>query len=484
MNKLRWQLGAGIGAVAVLAAARSLYSYASHGLWLGALTILALAAIVVLAMQSLWRARLRLEQERIALAATPPGGALLESRRAQLEALKTAGHTPNLALLAEATASEERGHAYLGRYFVTVTVLIGLVGTFAGLIETLRAMAPLLSDQTLSAAELVRGPLAGLDVTFGASIVAILVTLALSLVHGDVVLAEEAVLARLEERTEHWLVPGLWPRAERIEERQLQETVALRESLATLSATLPASLERTLTRVVESVSRSLETATDSQRRAMQASGEALAGEHRALTTALAALPRVVSEQLGQLAARVSASVQTSSAEASVTLRACTEGLIAEQRSALLTLLGEAKLELQDASAALKTITTGSAKTNTEAHRAITAAVQSHVAALEQAQAVLVSTMAGALESSGAKIDDAAAALRDGAGELGDTMRALTPALGRLSPELAALAREVALLASRESARDEADLVLDELGRVGQGVEQLKALLAMAGEGRA
>src|SRR5581483_219276 len=110
---------------------------------------------------------------------------------------------------------------------VAVTVLVGLVGTFAGLMETLRGVAPLLKDEQLSTLRLVAAPLAGLDVTFGASIIGILVTLALALVQGDLVLAEEEALARLEERTRHALVPSLWPAGDSAEERTARSLEAL-----------------------------------------------------------------------------------------------------------------------------------------------------------------------------------------------------------------------------------------------------------------
>ena len=111
-------------------------------------------------------------------------------------------------------------------------MLVGLVGTFAGLMETLRTVAPLLRDDKAAGIELLAAPLAGLDVTFGASIVGILVTLALTLIQGDLVLAEELTLARLEERTTHCLVPALWPAKESAAERTVRELSSLRAELA------------------------------------------------------------------------------------------------------------------------------------------------------------------------------------------------------------------------------------------------------------
>jgi hypothetical protein len=233
MTRLRWGLGGALVVAALLSAARALLSYLGHGLWLGSASVLLLALIAVVGYLSLGQARRRLEKELSGLAAEPPRGELISQRRAQLEALRARGVQPDRDALAAASEAEERARAYLGRYFVAVTVLVGLVGTFAGLMETLRTIGPLVSDG--STLQLLQAPLAGLDVTFGASVVGILVTLALALVQGDLVLAEELALTRLEERTTHVLVPELWPAAHGADERAVGELKELRSDLGRLS---------------------------------------------------------------------------------------------------------------------------------------------------------------------------------------------------------------------------------------------------------
>src|SRR5262249_59223653 len=103
----------------------------------------------------------------------------------------------------------------------------GRAGPFAGLCGTVRTGVPLPPDPQASALDVVAGPLAGLELTFGASLVGILVTLALALVQGDLVLAEEQALARLEERTRHEWVPARWPPADSAAQRGLRELAAL-----------------------------------------------------------------------------------------------------------------------------------------------------------------------------------------------------------------------------------------------------------------
>jgi hypothetical protein len=224
VSRLRWGLGGLVGLVALVAAAQSLKVYLQHGLWLGAAAVAVLVVILIGGLYSLGRARLFLSGELLALDGVgQAGGQLYTARRTRLQELRERGVTPDLEVLGASDAVTLAGRAYLGRYVVATAVLVGLIGTFAGLMETLRRVAPLLDDAQgrLPALKLLAAPLAGLDVTFGASIVGILVTLGLSLVQGDLGIAEELVLARLEERVRHQLLPSLWPAAESATERGL-----------------------------------------------------------------------------------------------------------------------------------------------------------------------------------------------------------------------------------------------------------------------
>jgi hypothetical protein len=231
MRALRWWTGGALALLALVACAQALGTYVEHQLWLGAGTVAVLALMDVAGFVSLWNARRRLQRIQQGLEANPPQGPLYEQRHARLTAVRLAGGIPHVDALGMATAADEKQQAYLGRYVVTVTVLVGLVGTFAGLMETLRNVTPLLRNGGGDTFELLAAPLSGLDVTFGASLVAILVTLALTMVQGDLVLAEEAALARLDEITQHVIIPQLWPASGRPEERTLLEMTAVRQDL-------------------------------------------------------------------------------------------------------------------------------------------------------------------------------------------------------------------------------------------------------------
>jgi hypothetical protein len=238
LSRLRWGLAGGVALLALVATAGAMTTYVAHQLTVGMLAVGALALTLVAGLYSLVRARLRIAGELAAMRANPPRGELLTARRQRLAAIKAAGARPDVDALAGSTAAEEAGRAYIGRYLVATTVLIGLVGTFAGLMETLGRVAPLIVDKSAEAGlALLTGPLSGLHVTFGASLVAILATLSLALAQGDLALHEGQALALLEDLTTHELIPRLWAPADDPAERTVRAVAELKTILAGSVAT-------------------------------------------------------------------------------------------------------------------------------------------------------------------------------------------------------------------------------------------------------
>ncbi len=211
MTRLRWILAGAIALVAAVASVQALFAYVAHQITVGVLAVLALLGTLVAGLYSLAQARRRIGRELAGLRARPPEGELYRQRVERLSAIAASGARPDPDALADSSTAEEAGRAYIGRYLVATTVLIGLVGTFAGLMETLGKVSPLLSDSGSGGLALLAAPLAGLHVTFGASLVAILATLSLALAQGDLALHEELALARLQDITAHELIPQLWP---------------------------------------------------------------------------------------------------------------------------------------------------------------------------------------------------------------------------------------------------------------------------------
>ena len=302
MTRTRWLTGALIGAGAMIVASEALATYIAERLVVGIVAVVVLMGVLAIGLASLARARRYIAGELTALQAEPPTGALYEARRAQLGVLRRRGVEPDLDVLADATAAEEAERGYTGRYLVATTVLIGLVGTFGGLMETLGRLAPLLKGElpagsggATGAFALIAGPLAGLHVTFGTSVVAILVTLALALVQGDVTLHHERLLALLHERTRHVLVPELWPADDSAGARTVRALVELKSFVAEfLTASSTTSAERIagvvrveVQRLVAQIGTETQAATAAQTVALERTGTALTDGLRRTTEAAA-----------------------------------------------------------------------------------------------------------------------------------------------------------------------------------------------------
>ena len=272
-----------MASAALVVAGESLAAYIAGGSVVGVAAVVVLAGLLIVGFVSLARARRDVGRELAALAATPPGGALWAARRAQALELRGRDVVLDLDVLAEATAAEEVERGFAGKYLVATTILVGLVGTFGGLMETLAHLSPLLkgegaADGPAGVLALLGGPLAGLHVTFGTSVVAILITLALALVQGDVALQQERLLARLQERTRHVLVPELWPAREGAAERAAR---ALEELKALVAGTAMKTAEATAARVADvarvELARLAETVGAAMTGAASATSEAMAG---------------------------------------------------------------------------------------------------------------------------------------------------------------------------------------------------------------
>ena len=309
MKHPRWIVGGLIALAALIVAVQSLSAYVTGRLAVGVVAVFVLIGVLGVGLASLVRARRFIEQELAALGAASPGGTLyLERRRKALE-LRGRNVTPDLDVLADATAAEEAERGYTGKYLVATTVLIGLVGTFGGLMETLARVAPALRGGDLAnagpagALGLIAGPLAGLHVTFGTSVVAILVTLALALIQGDVTLHHERLLALLQERTRHVLLPELWPAAESAAERTVRAVLDLRTLVGeTLTRNAEENAAKVAAVVRVEVQRLVEQVGGAMRTAGQAQATALERTSTTMTDSLRQVATVAAEELRGAAA--------------------------------------------------------------------------------------------------------------------------------------------------------------------------------------
>ena len=526
MKHPRWIVGGLIALAALIVAVQSLSAYVTGRLAVGVVAVFVLMGVLGVGLASLVRARRFIEQELAALGAASPGGTLyLERRRKALE-LRGRNVTPDLDVLADATAAEEAERGYTGKYLVATTVLIGLVGTFGGLMETLARVAPALRGGDLAnagpagALGLIAGPLAGLHVTFGTSVIAILVTLALALIQGDVTLHHERLLALLQERTRHVLLPELWPAAESAAERTVRAVLDLRtlvgetltrnaeENAAKVAAVVRVEVQRLVEQVggamrtagqaqATALERTSTTMTDSLRQVATVAAEELRGAAASSQETTKATTAAAREAI-EVAAASSRAAMTSAAEtiaatvresdararedAARVVRAVEEAMAGAVTglAAATTRTSEALTEATaEAVAGLADATTRTSEAFTEATAGavagLTAATSQTSEAFTEATAGAVAALAEVRGSLGAQLEGASQALTTAAGDLHGAVKTLSPALTALVPQLGALSAEVALLAARAESPEQPNAVLDELVRLGEDVERLVTL---------
>ena len=306
MTRVRWIVGGLVGLAALVIAIETAISFVAAGVVVGVVAVVVLAGILGLGLYSLGRARRDVARELAALSAPTPAGELWKARRAQALELRKRGVEPDLAVLAEATAADEAERGFAGKYLVATTILVGLVGTFGGLMETLARMSPLLrgemvKDGGAGVLALLAGPLAGLHVTFGSSVVAILVTLALALVQGDVTLHHERLLARLQERTRHVLIPELWPQAESAAERTAKALDELKALISSSTGRGAETTAATAAKIAEIARVEMSRLADTVGKTM---ATAVASTRDSLTGAAAATQQATAEAATQIGAAV------------------------------------------------------------------------------------------------------------------------------------------------------------------------------------
>jgi hypothetical protein len=394
--------------LSLLATAHFCRLYLERRLLLGLFCAAALLVLLLAGAASFLRARLQLARELLAFSAeSPPPGTLLFQRRQILAAVREQGGRPDLHALSRRAQAELAGQAYLGRYFVAVAVLVGLLGTFAGLMETLSGVSGLLSDESSvrSVLALLSTPLSGLHVTFGASMAGILVTVTLALLQGDLALMDDELHAALEEHTAHRLVPELFPPAEEPAARLLHAVQELRQEA-------------------------------------RGAADHLAGQ-------LAAFTHEAQQRLAALSAQAAAELLAHAERTGAQLRQHGSGLL-EQVDARLrhegeTLSAYARRLTATVEAQLARLAEGEAARQ----RHLSAAGDELLGGLREAIGRF-DAGAQAVQGTGAGLAESAAALCAAAAEFGRGAAAITGPLAALSPELQALSAEVALLLARDS----------------------------------
>jgi hypothetical protein len=488
MTRARWLTGGLVGAGALVVAAEAFATYVAGRLVVGVVAVVVLVGVLAVGLASLARARSYIARELAALGADPPGGALYTGRRRQALELRRRGVALDLDVLAEATAADEAERGFTGKYLVATTVLIGLVGTFGGLMETLARVSPLLKGElTGGGAEgalgLIAGPLAGLHIAFGTSVVAIMVTLALGLIQGDVTLSHERLLARLQERTRHVLIPELWPEQDGAGERTVRALVELRtfvadaltNSAAASAAKIAAAVRGEMERLVAQVGAELRGASLAQTAALERTSGGIADDLRQVAATAATALRDAATASRETMTSAAATIVETSRQGDARAREDLARAIGATTEHARAMQAEIAALVTRASAALDEAVAALAVTTTRTAESLSATTATTAEAFTGATASAVAALAELRGSVGAHLEGASGALTTAATELRGTVEALSPALAQLAPQLGALATEVALLAARADSPEEPNAILDELVRLGEDVERLVAL---------
>jgi hypothetical protein len=110
--------------------------------------------------------------------------------------------------------------------------------------------------------------------------------------------------------------------------------------------------------------------------------------------------------------------------------------------------------------------------------ALSQVVEAQAQRISEATRALCDDVKSSVGAEGLRLSEAAGALSQGAGGLASAAAQLAEPLTTLGPALEAMAREVALLADR-SLQDANPVALEELARVGEGIDRLEALLQLS-----
>jgi hypothetical protein len=456
ISRIRWILAGAVAVLALVATVAAVRAYQEYDLTAGVLSVIALVVTMLVGLGSLALARRRIGFELAALrdrsaiipsaqlvpgagASEPPPGSpgetglaagssfaaegsdgtsepphppastWLRARRERLLAIRAAGVRPDRQVLAEATAAEEAGQSYIGRYFLATTVLLGLAGTVAGLMALGKS-----------------GSLAGLPVTFAATLVAILATLALALVQGDLALHEKQALAALEDRTTHQLIPELWPPGEEPAERTVRAFTEFRALIA------------------EAVAHSLDQSAARMARTARSDADRSA---RALESAAAAIEKQIFEFSGTVGRALEATVAIVEKQLAATTATVETQLTATTATVerQLTRLGGT------VSGALETSAETVQKQLTQLGATVGATLETSAGTVEKHMTALGTTLSGAIESSGSRMErqisslvaSVGSVLETGASAVDRQMTELTVAVGNaLASSAAAMEKQM------------------------------------------
>ncbi|MCC6808095.1 MAG: hypothetical protein IT381_11775 [Deltaproteobacteria bacterium] len=476
----------GLGLVFALRAAVQLIG---HGAYLGVFVLAILIAIGVAGARSLLAAKHRFTGELTQLANGTSG--LLSVRKEKLARLAARRAEPDLGALRDATDAALEQEGQLGRQLVATTILVGLVGTFLGMQTAFSSVAPLLADDASALVRLV-APLSSLEVAFGASIVAILLTLGFSLLSADVVLLQARLVAELDEATAHGLVPELWPHQGTNADPRVLE---LLDRIAVTLDRVHARQGETQAALVGELQRGLLSATHALQTQAVAATQAFSDRAKEATGIFAERAENATTAFAEGAAHATQVIADQTLHATATFTG--------EATRAITTIGQ---RMGEASQALDRVTQATTQAMAELGQATAqalgttmqnatgetlAALEASLAAAgtraEERLAIAAEQVTHAIELQATRISDAhveaAGALRDATTGLTQAAEALRPASESIAttllPDVRALTEQIALLATDPKDEELDAAIFSELARLGSSVDALRAMLGRA-----
>lgn len=136
-------------------------------------------------------------------------------------------------ILTEIISASESRRAIFAKYFLGTCVLLGLLGTFLGLLETIGGayLAVETIGQTGQLAKSLHQPLSGMSLAFGTSVLGIVSSLALGISYLFFYRRQLIFLSALEEFTQATLIPSLTKSTGKMMEEMSYELKAIRAGL-------------------------------------------------------------------------------------------------------------------------------------------------------------------------------------------------------------------------------------------------------------
>ncbi|MGA1874577.1 MAG: hypothetical protein ACMUIA_03110 [bacterium] len=165
------------------------------------------------------------------------GHSIIGNRFVLISQLKNTFSEVSHEVLTDIISNSESRRALLARYFLSMCILLGLLGTFLGILESIRGTYITFSmiQETETLIKSLRQPLQGISLAFGTSVVGIVSSLALGLAYLFFHQRQLSFLSHLEQFTQATLIPALTPSPGKILEGILKEIQGMRTDMEQFS---------------------------------------------------------------------------------------------------------------------------------------------------------------------------------------------------------------------------------------------------------